>query len=105
MIELRAADDDDKMAGLVESDGVTSYPIIFMSFITILNVIVMKPCERTRVTTTYNDDKQRLNVTVMKCCERTRVTKTHNDDKQRLNVTTMKPCKRTCVTTTHKALL
>ena len=31
----------DSIAGLAESDGVTSYPIVFMSFMTILNVTVM----------------------------------------------------------------
>ena len=43
--------DGESMAGLAESDGVTSYPIVLMSFVTMLNVTVMKPCERTRVTT------------------------------------------------------
>lgn len=44
--------DGESMAGLAESDGVTSYPIALTSFMTMLNVTVMKPCERTRVTTT-----------------------------------------------------
>jgi len=52
MVGGRVEVDGDSMAGLAESDGVTSYPIDLRSFITMLNETVMKPCERTRVTTT-----------------------------------------------------